>query len=57
MLALYEDINEAARAVSSIIANKIIPATLEFLDQPTIEVVEEFAQIGLPTDVKSNSIN
>lgn len=52
MLALYEDINEAARAVSSIIANKIIPATLEFLDQPTIEVVEEFAQIGLPTDVK-----
>ncbi len=30
MLALYEDINEAARAVSSIIANKIIPATLEF---------------------------
>ncbi|MGR5953502.1 FAD-linked oxidase C-terminal domain-containing protein [Bacillus paranthracis] len=46
MLALYEDINEAARAVSSIIANKIIPATLEFLDQPTIEVVEEFAQIG-----------
>ena len=53
MLALYEDINEAARAVSSIIANKIIPATLEFLDQPTIEVVEEFAQIGLPTDVKA----
>ncbi|MCV5433732.1 hypothetical protein OFN37_31965, partial [Escherichia coli] len=34
-------------------ANKIIPATLEFLDQPTIEVVEEFAQIGLPTDVKA----
>lgn len=53
MLALYEDINEAARAVSAIIANKIIPATLEFLDQPTIEVVEEFAQIGLPTDVKA----
>lgn len=57
MLALYEDINEAARAVSSIIANKIIPATLEFLDQPTIEVVEEFAQIGLPTDVKAIFIN
>ena len=53
MLALYEDINDAAQAVSAIIANKIIPATLEFLDQPTIEVVEEFAQIGLPTDVKA----
>ncbi len=53
MLALYQDMNEVAQAVSTIIANKIIPATLEFLDQPTIEVVEEFAQIGLPTDVKA----
>jgi glycolate oxidase len=53
MLALYEDIEDAARAVSAIIANKIIPTTLEFLDQPTIEVVEEFAQIGLPTDAKA----
>ena len=43
----------AARSVSTIIANKIIPATLEFLDQPTLKVVEEFAQIGLPTDVKA----
>lgn len=53
MLALYEDIESAARSVSKIIANKIIPTTLEFLDQPTIEVVEDFAQIGLPTDAKA----
>lgn len=53
MLALYQDMEAAARTVSKIIANKIIPATLEFLDQPTLEVVEEFAQIGLPTDVKA----
>ncbi|MBO9128476.1 glycolate oxidase subunit GlcD [Bacillus sp. 165] len=53
MLALYEDIEDAACAVSAIIANKIIPTTLEFLDQATIEVVEDFAQIGLPTDAKA----
>ncbi|RYI32374.1 glycolate oxidase subunit GlcD [Bacillus infantis] len=53
MLALYQDLEAAAKTVSKIIANKIIPATLEFLDQPTLEVVEEFAQIGLPTDVKA----
>ncbi|PLR97869.1 glycolate oxidase subunit GlcD [Bacillus sp. T33-2] len=53
MLALYQDIEAAARSVSKIIANKIIPATLEFLDQPTLVVVEAHAQIGLPTDVQA----
>ncbi len=43
----------AAKSVSAIIAHKIIPTTLEFLDQPTLKVVEDFAQIGLPTDVKA----
>ncbi|WP_201712664.1 glycolate oxidase subunit GlcD [Rossellomorea arthrocnemi] len=53
MLALYQDIEAAAQSVSSIISNRIIPTTLEFLDQPTLEVVEDFAKIGLPTDVKA----
>lgn len=53
MLALYEDLEAAANSVSKIIANKIIPATLEFLDQPTLRVVEDFAKIGLPTEVKA----
>ncbi|UOY92607.1 glycolate oxidase subunit GlcD [Ectobacillus sp. JY-23] len=53
ILALYEDIDDAARAVSAIIANRIIPTTLEFLDQPTIEVVEAYAQIGLPTEAQA----
>jgi glycolate oxidase len=53
MLALYQDIEAAAQSVSAIISNRIIPATLEFLDQPTLEVVEDFAKIGLPTDVKA----
>ncbi|MCA1318627.1 glycolate oxidase subunit GlcD [Bacillus tianshenii] len=53
MLALYQDIEAAAKTVSKIISNQIIPATLEFLDQPTLEVVEDFAKIGLPTDVKA----
>lgn len=51
MLALYDSLEAAGRTVSKIIANKIIPTTLEFLDQPTIRVVEDFAKIGLPTDV------
>lgn len=53
MLVLYHDLEEAAQTVSAIIANRIIPATLEFLDQSTVQVVEDFAQIGLPTDAKA----
>jgi glycolate oxidase len=53
MLALYEDLESAARSVSKIIANKIIPITLEFLDQPTLKVVEDYARIGLPTNAKA----
>jgi len=53
ILALYQDIEAAGRSVSAIIANKMIPVTLEFLDQDTIRAVEEFAHIGLPTNVKA----
>lgn len=53
MLALYQDIEACAQTVSNIIASRIIPATLEFLDQPTLQAVEAFAHIGLPTNVKA----
>ncbi|MCM3763667.1 glycolate oxidase subunit GlcD [Neobacillus niacini] len=53
MLVHYQNLDAAAKSVSKIIANKIIPATLEFLDQPTLKVVEDFARIGLPTDVEA----
>jgi len=50
MLALYERIEDAAETVSAIIAARIIPCTLEFLDQVTARSVEEYAHVGLPTD-------
>ncbi|WP_026690557.1 FAD-linked oxidase C-terminal domain-containing protein [Alteribacter aurantiacus] len=53
MLALFSDLETAAKTVSEIIANKVIPATLEFIDQPTLEAVESFAKIGLPTKAKA----
>ncbi|WLD91925.1 glycolate oxidase subunit GlcD [Alkalihalobacillus sp. AL-G] len=53
MLALFENIENAAQTVSDIIAARIIPATLEFLDQGTLQAVEDFAQIGLPTNVEA----
>ncbi len=53
MLALYQDMEAAAASVSEIIRQQMIPVTMEFLDQPTLQVVEDYAQIGLPTDVEA----
>jgi glycolate oxidase len=50
MLALYDRIEDAAETVSAIVAARIIPCTLEFLDRMTARCVEDFAKVGLPTD-------
>ena len=43
----------AAETVSAIIAAKVIPCTLEFLDRKTIRCVEDFAKVGLPLDAEA----
>jgi len=50
LLATFTAMDAAAATVSAIIAAKIIPCTLEFLDQKTIHCVENFAKVGLPQD-------
>jgi glycolate oxidase len=50
MLALYDRIEDAAETVSAIIADRIVPCTLEFIDRMTARCVEDYARIGLPTD-------
>jgi glycolate oxidase len=53
LLAMYRDIYAASRTVSKIVGNRIIPSTLEFIDNPTLRVVEDFNKIGLPTDMEA----
>ncbi|PLX81603.1 MAG: glycolate oxidase subunit GlcD [Desulfuromonas sp.] len=48
MLVLFDSIDGAARAVSAIIGNKIIPATLEFMDGRTIDCVREATDLQVP---------
>ncbi len=50
LLATFAAMDAAAGTVSAIIAAKIIPCTLEFLDRKTIRCVEDFAHAGLPRD-------
>jgi glycolate oxidase len=53
LLATFKRMADASDTVSAIIAAKIIPCTLEFLDKVTIQCVEEFAQVGLPLDAEA----
>ncbi|SEM84382.1 FAD-binding oxidoreductase [Lihuaxuella thermophila] len=53
LAAYYKNLVDAARTVERIIASKIIPATIEFMDQATMKVVDDFAGLGLPTDMKA----
>jgi len=48
MMVTFDDIMNACRAVSQLIAAKVVPATLELMDSFTIKTVEEAAKIGLP---------
>jgi glycolate oxidase len=53
MLAFYDRLSDAAETVSDIIASKITPAALEFLDNTTIRCVEDFAHLSLPTNIEA----
>jgi glycolate oxidase len=53
MLAIYNSLEEAGRAVSAIIADGIVPATLEMLDRLTIKAVEESIHAGFPLDAEA----
>ncbi|CAM4499707.1 FAD-linked oxidase C-terminal domain-containing protein [Paenibacillus macerans] len=53
LVAFFTNLVDAARTVEKIIAAKIIPATVEFMDQGTMKVVDEYAGLGLPLELKS----
>lgn len=48
MLTIFDSIDGAAKAVSTIIGNKIIPTTLEFMDHATLLCVNRRFSMGLP---------
>jgi glycolate oxidase len=53
MMAIFDDVAKASETVAAIIAAKIVPATLEFMDNFTIRTVEDFAHAGLPVDAQA----
>ncbi len=50
MLTIFDSIDGAAQAVSTIIGAKIIPTTLEFMDYATLQCVEKRFNLGVPPE-------
>jgi glycolate oxidase subunit GlcD len=50
LLAIFDSVEQAAIAVSAVIAVGLVPATMELMDQQIIRLVEPFAHAGLPLD-------
>jgi glycolate oxidase len=53
MLVLFDSIDGAAQAVSSIIRSKIIPATLEFMDGRTLDCVRQATDLEVPEGARA----
>ena len=48
LIAYFDKLSDSAKAVADIISAHITPSMLEFLDNTTINCVEDFTNIGLP---------
>lgn len=53
MFATFNNLADAGNAVSEIVKNKVIPATLEIMDNMTIQTVENYSKIGLPVNAEA----
>jgi len=50
LLAVFDSLEAASRAVSAIIAAGIIPAALEMMDQLALQAIEAYVHVGYPLD-------
>lgn len=53
MLAVFDNMDYAGKTIADIISNKVIPATLEIMDNVTIRTVENYSKIGLPVEAEA----
>ena len=47
MLAYFNKLSDSAKSVSEIISSNIVPSMMEFLDNTTINCVEDYTNVGL----------
>jgi glycolate oxidase subunit GlcD len=53
LLAVFDSVEQAGKAVSAVIAAGLVPATMEMMDQKIVRIVEEYVHAGLPVDAEA----
>ncbi|MCU0494613.1 MAG: FAD-binding oxidoreductase, partial [Chloroflexaceae bacterium] len=56
LMAAFDSVEAAGAAVSAIIAQGLVPATLEMMDQKIMRILEDFAHAGLPVEAGAGLI-
>jgi glycolate oxidase len=51
--SVFDELGQAGRAVALVTARGLTPAKLELMDQSSIQAVEQFMQMGLPTQAEA----
>ncbi len=50
LMAAFDSVEQAGEAVSHVLAEGLVPATIEMMDQAIVRIVEDYSHIGLPVD-------
>ncbi|HEV2582803.1 MAG TPA: FAD-linked oxidase C-terminal domain-containing protein [Ktedonobacteraceae bacterium] len=53
LLAVFDSVEQAGKAVSAVIAAGLVPATMEMMDQKITRIVEDYVHAGLPIDAEA----
>ncbi len=53
IMAVYDSVEDATKAVSMVIAKGIVPAALEMMDRVTLGAVEDYVHAGYPQDAEA----
>jgi len=53
LLAAFPDLHMASRAVARIMASRVIPSTLEFMDRSAVDCVRDYLDMDLPDDTSA----
>ena len=53
LLAAFDSVERAGRAVSAVIASGLVPAAMEMMDRRIMRIVEDFVPAGLPTGAEA----
>jgi len=51
--AVFDDLDVASQAVSAVLEAGLLPATMEMMDNTTINTIEDYLQMGLPREAEA----